>query len=408
MNKKIEDLWKTSKEVISDCCLENGAIVAANSTKPYFPKEAKNYFFVWPRDAFYICTAAKLLGLSAGEKFFRWCMGAEDWEKTGLFYEKYFIDGRKARHHFQPDQTGSILIALYNYCKDFKEKNEDKQPFSLKQSFTQKQSFILKFKRLISGCANGLCRIWDKDHFSIVTEDLWEERLCFPDLKENFTYSLAICCRGLLSANEIIPTKRWLETAEEMEKTLLSSFDNYFFRSFSRRDEIKEIHRINDTRVDASLLGLVWPAELVKAGDKRMKKTVKLMEEKLVQNYGVHRYEHDEYDGWMYEKDTCRRKGAGYWPLLNFWIAIYFAESYLIEKNGQDKKGRSENEEKERSKNKKNALKYYYKVLGDLGNKKYIPEQFFDNNIQVSVSPLCWSQAMFVIATEKLQILEKK
>jgi len=51
VNKQIRELLITSKKVIKDCALPNGAIVAANSTKPYFPKEAKYYRFVWPRDA---------------------------------------------------------------------------------------------------------------------------------------------------------------------------------------------------------------------------------------------------------------------------------------------------------------------------------------------------------------------
>jgi GH15 family glucan-1,4-alpha-glucosidase len=41
-------------------------------------------------------------------------------------------------------------------------------------------------------------------------------------------------------------------------------------------------------------------------------------------------------------------------------------------------------------------------VLGDMKGRKHIPEQFFANRIQVSVSPLCWSHSMFVIASRKL------
>lgn len=44
MKQKINQLIETSKKIILDCCLENGAIVAANSTKPYYSEEAKNYF----------------------------------------------------------------------------------------------------------------------------------------------------------------------------------------------------------------------------------------------------------------------------------------------------------------------------------------------------------------------------
>lgn len=111
-----------------------------------------------------------------------------------------------------------------------------------------------------------------------------------------------------------------------------------------------------------------------------MRKTIELIEKKIVRNFGVYRYENDEYDGWMYQKNMHRKKGAGYWPLLNFWMALYYLEAD----------------------NKTKAMKYYNKVILDMKGKKYIPEQIFNNNIQVSVSPLCWSHSMFVIVSKNL------
>ncbi|MCK4892170.1 MAG: hypothetical protein KAS78_05880 [Candidatus Pacebacteria bacterium] len=352
MKKQILRLLKASEEVIKDCSFPNGAIVAVNSTKPYFPKEANYYKFVWPRDAMYICSAGSILGIDIQEKFFKWCMKAEDWEKTGLFYQNYFINGKKLQQHFQPDQTGSVLMAIYHYYKNNKKDCK-------------------KFEKLIQKSANGLCKIWDKNHFNLLTQNLWEDRFCFPDLKENFIYSLAICYKGLSCANELIPNKKWLKISNEMKNTLLKNFKDHFYCSFGK---------INDKKMDASLLGLAWPSKILSANDKRMKKTVKLIEEKIVKKGRVYRYENDIYDGWMYNKNIHRKKGSGYWPLLNFWMTIYYLEIN----------------------NKKKALEYYNKVLNDLGNKKYIPEQIFNNKIQIAVSPLCWSHAMFVIASKKL------
>ncbi|NOQ38635.1 hypothetical protein GQ472_07170, partial [archaeon] len=352
MKKQVSDLLEVSKKIIKDCSFPNGAIVAANSTKPYFPKGTNNYRFVWPRDASYICIAAKILGLDIQEKFFRWCMKAEGWDKTGLFYQNYLIDGSKVSHNFQPDQTGSVLIAIHDFYKD----NKDG---------------CRKFEKLIRNSADGLCRIWDKDHFNVPTQNLWEDKLCFPDLKGNFTYSLAVCCKGLSCADELVPDKKWSKTSDEMRKVLLSNFGDNFYSSFGK---------IDDRKMDASLLGLVWPSGMLDADDKRMKKTIKLIEKEIVKNSGIHRYEDDEYDGWMYMDNISRKKGAGYWPLLNFWMTIYYLKLDKREK----------------------ALKYYNKVLNDLGDKKYIPEQVFDNDIQVSISPLCWSHSMFVIASKRL------
>lgn len=357
MKNKIEKLLNTSKQVINDCCLENGGIVAANSTMPYYPKDANNYFYVWPRDASYICLAADAIGLeNIQENFFTWLSSrADGWKETGLFYEKYYPNGLKALKKFQPDQTGSVLLAVYNFVKKDKAK-------------------INKHKKLVINSAQGICKVWRNDHFIIPTNDLWEERLTFPDIKGNFSYSLAACIKGLQCANKLFPDRKYIKTANQMKQALIKSArrEGNFFRSFGR---------LNDKRIDAGLLGLVYPFEIVRVNSALAKKTIKLIENKLVKDCGVYRHEHDDYDGWMFEK-FFRSKGAGYWPLLNFWMSI------VLNKAGR----------------KKEAMKYYNKVVDS--TNKFIPEQIFDNNIQKSVSPLCWSHAMFILASRELGILK--
>jgi len=71
INKRIE----VSKKIIIDCSLENGGIVAANTTKDYYPSTAKNYLYIWPRDASYACVASDITGISnVQENFFNWCL----------------------------------------------------------------------------------------------------------------------------------------------------------------------------------------------------------------------------------------------------------------------------------------------------------------------------------------------
>ena len=351
MERKIQALKENSERIILDCALENGAIVAANGFKEYFPKEANYYTYVWPRDASFTCVAADILEVdSIQDKFFDWCLNrAESFQNGGLFYEKYFTNGLKALSRFQPDQTGSVLWAVWHHFKDNLEEAS-------------------KYEKLVRKAADGICGKWMKDHFTVITNDLWEERLTFPDLMENFTYSLAACIRGMECANAILPNRSWMETADEMRGRLKSHYDGFFFRSFGK---------LSDKRIDASVLGLVYPFEVFPPSDDRMVATVEEMEKRIVINGGVHRYEHDEYDGWMHET-MCRRKGSGAWPLLNFWMTIYYA----------------------RLGNREKALQYYRWVLDRVDG--FIPEQIFENNIQVSVSPLCWSHAMLVIASREL------
>jgi glucoamylase len=354
---KEEDLIESTKRIIKDASVENGAIVAANTDKKYYPRDASPYRYVWMRDAFYTCVAADVLGIEIQKRFFQWCLErAEGFDRDGVFYQKYHTNGAKAGGQFQPDQTGTLLWAVWHHYS-YKQRTED----------------ATEFKDLIVKAADGICKFWDRNHFVVPTYDLWEERCTFPDLEDNHTYSLAACARGLRCADAVIEIKnesekkKWLRCAKEMEKTINKGYDakkGYFLRTFGK---------INDYGVDASLLGLVYPFEVCSANDLRMLNTVNAMEKRIVENGGVHRYEKDVYDGWTHE-GKLRSKGAGAWPLLNFWMSIYYAMK----------------DEKEK------ARRYHEWVLNRL-DSPYIPEQIFENELQKSVCPLVWAHAMFAI-----------
>jgi GH15 family glucan-1,4-alpha-glucosidase len=352
---KIKNLINLSKKVIFDCALENGAIVAANTDKEYTPREASNYRWVWPRDAAFISVAADLLDLKIQEKFFRWLeFRPQDFKKDKLLYTNYSTNGRigSMGKIAQIDQGGTILWAIHHYLKGNSRK-------------------ALPFKNLIELLADGLVSAWNKTHFRVHTVDLWEEiqRQTTITVENNFTYSLAATARGLLSADEIFPNQVWKETALQMIEKIKQAYnekDKYFYRNHGK---------IDDKNLDASLLGLVWPFEIFEANDPKIINTVKKIEEKLVIGGGVHRFEYDYFDS-----EGAAWEGGGAWPLLNFWMAIYWV-----------KRG-----------NKKKALGYYNWVL-EKNNKfnGYMPEQIFDD-FRVGIYPLAWSHAMFIIASHYL------
>lgn len=369
MEDKIGKLLETSKMVIRDCALENGALVAANTIKPYYDHEAKHYFYVWPRDAAFTCIAAKAIGITdIQEPFFDWTLDrAEDIDDdgrvahhhTGLLYEKYYVNGLQALHRYQPDQGGALLYAIADFYADNIEGAD-------------------KYRSLVESLADGNCTRWTGTNFDVVTNDLWEERHTFPDLKDNFSYALASCSAGLMAANKLFPKEKYVKTAEEMKNLLLDSArgKGYFYRSFGV---------IDDDRTDASLAGIIWPFNMIDPADPICHRTVDMIIEKITLDNGVYRYEHDEYDGWMY-RGFHRKKGAGYWPLLNFWLAI------ALEKMGR----------------REEAERYYWKAVNDVPGNGLIAEQVFSNDIQKAVSPLCWSHNMFILASKELGLLENQ
>ncbi len=359
--KRVQELLCVSRDVIVDCAQKNGAIIAANPKHPAYPKDAKNYRYVWPRDASFACVALDLLDDSCGkgessqvqERFFRWCERAEGFKRYGLFFEKYYVNGKKALHNFQPDQTGAVLFAVHHHVR-------------------ARRLSVDEFRALVLRAADGLCRVWSKDHFVRVSNDLWEERFCFPDYRENFTYSLASCIAGLKCAHEMIPTDRWMRTASEMESVLKG-----YFQGQSRL--CRSFGDINDERIDASLLGVVYPFGVYGAEDKVVKDTVREIVDCLCVDEGIMRYEGDEYDGWMYGGHMHRKKGAGTWPLLSFWLSVYYSRVGDVCV----------------------AEKWICSVL-DRVDGSYFPEQLFGNSFQKSVTPLSWSHCMFMIAVCEL------
>jgi len=358
INAKIEQVLKRSREVLRDCSLESGAIVAANTDKSYTPREAANYRSVWPRDASFACVASEYLHLPIQEPFFHWLNDRpEGFKRERLILQKYSTNGRREGWQFQPDQAGTVIWAIFTHFEDDLKRAEP-------------------FHELVKRLADGLAETWGGRFFVRNTVDLWEEqaRQTSTTVENNFTYSLAACARGLLLAHEMVPTHLWKETAMQMLKEIEEAFieeEKYFSRNHGR---------ITDPNIDASLIGLVYPFEVYSPSDPKIVGTIKRMEERIVVNGGVHRFEYDYYDG-----EGSAMEGSGAWPLLNFWMSIYWM----------------------RAGKKQRAMQYYRWVLDRVVDQYhgYLPEQLFED-FRRGVYPLVWAHSMFVIASHELGLLK--
>lgn len=351
--KKTRALYEHSKAVLRECSLSNGAIVAANTDLPRYPADAKAYRYVWPRDAAYVCVAADAAGISdIQEPFFLWC-AERALRGDDIFFENYHTNGEPSiiSGYHQLEQTGAVLWAIRCHY-------DGKKP---------SKNLI---NTLVEELARGLCHFWEHDHFTIPCTDLWEERVCYPDLKQVPSYTLASCIRGLTCAEEMVGDARFLEVAGEMHQKLYSCNGERFQRT---------VGDLADPTLCASLLGLAWPFEVVDCADKRMKKTIEAIRNVLGKRGGVMRYEGDIYDGWKYGIRD-RKLGAGVWPILTFWLSV------VLDKTG-DRDG---------------ALEMFNWVVDRVEDD--IPEQLFENNLQQSPKPLAWSHAMYLLAYEELVI----
>jgi len=367
--QKIEKLIRKTREVFNDCLLPNGCLIAAPTHMSYYPSQAKSYLYCWPgRDLGFNVTAGLHIGVDVFENVLTWIWErAEDYQtslskwKEGLLFRSYHPNGRLRENHFQPDQTGTLLWAIHEYG------NKNKAP--------------LLAEKIIKKSTDGLINIWNKDHFKIFAEDPWEERIAHPRFKNNLTYSLSACAVGLEKANEMIPNRKAKEVADQMRDLIEGeAYDKkagYFLRRFGGTVA-------GDKNIDASLLALVWPFEIIKAKDPRMISTVKAIEDNITDNKGVYRYQLDEYEGEIEDVDLHYKMGAGAWPLLTFWMSII-----------QNKMG-----------NREKAEKYFWLVLDQLDKDLLIPEQIFSKgDPRIGVKPLLWSHAMFIHAAAELDYI---
>jgi GH15 family glucan-1,4-alpha-glucosidase len=364
-SQKIKNLIEKSKQIFKDCLLPNGCLVAAPTHMPCYPAQAKSYLYCWPgRDLSFNIIGALYLGIDVFEEVLNWIWErAEDYQtslqkwREGLLFKSYYPNGRLREPSFQPDQTGTLLRAIYEYSKS------NKLP--------------LVAKKIINKSTEGLISVWQDDHFKIPTEDLWEERIAHPRFKNNLTYSLAACSAGLEKASEIVSNKKAKIIAKQMKELIDRAYDKesgYFFRRFGGTIA-------GDKNLDASMLGLVWPFEIIKPSDPRMINTIKAIEEKITNERGVFRYQFDEYEGEIEATDLHYKMGAGAWPLLTFWMSIV-----------QNKMG-----------NRKKAEKYFWLILNQIDKDLLMPEQIFPKkDPRVGVKPLLWSHMMFIHTVKEL------
>ncbi len=371
--KKIEKLLDKSKEVFKDCLLENGCLIAAPEHMPYYPKRAANYGYCWPgRDLGFNATGALLLGIDCFKQLTDWVWNrAEGFQKPikpnppGLLYRNYHPNGRIYLTALQADQVGTLLWAL----------GEDGKSHTLTKTM----------EKIVKLSTSALIEIWDNEHFGVTIEDLWEERSTHYTNKTNFAYTLAATSKGLEASTRIFKNQKAKKAASQMKKIILKNGYNTKAKHFACRFEEKSANTRDAVSLDSSILGLVWPYEIVDPKSEGFKNTLIELEEILTDKYGVYRYQYDLYQGEM-EENEYLKQGAGAWPLLTFWLAIAF------EKSGNHFKAR----------------KYYWDTIKHIGKENLIPEQIFPKDEKkIGVKPLLWSHMMFVHATNELGYLKK-
>jgi GH15 family glucan-1,4-alpha-glucosidase len=219
---------------------------------------------------------------------------------------------------------------------------------------------------MIKGAAEFLMK-WRDEETKLpkpVSYDLWEERTGI------FTYSSSAVYGGLLGASRIAHnlgkldfSKRWHKGAEEIKEAIQRFLWNPNTQRFRR--SIKP----EDDTIDSSLFG-IWFFDVFSPSDERVRSTMKAIEDHLLKDRGgVCRYQGDMYQG-----------NENPWIICTLWLAEYYM--WL-----------GENER---------AIKLFHWVADNATDTYLLAEQVDPKGKPLSVIPLTWSHAQYLIAFKQL------
>jgi GH15 family glucan-1,4-alpha-glucosidase len=280
-------LYQRSKEIILENQSSSGAYIAS----PNF----HTYHYSWYRDSSFIAYSMNMVGEhESADKFHHWAaeniVKREDEihravqkaqigdtiNEQDVLHTRYGLNGDVSDEdwpNFQLDGFGTWLWALEEHYK---------------YSDIQASPIILHAVDLLG---QYLAALW-----KLPCYDCWEE---FPD--KIHPYTLAAIYAGL-NVN--------IEGIKGKYKQQLEDISSFILKKAVVEEQFVKFVGSDD--VDASLIGISVPYNLIAPTDSLMISTVKTIEDKLLRGGGLHRYSTDTY------------YGGGEWVLLTAWLGWYY------------------------------------------------------------------------------------
>ncbi len=378
LNEDVIGLFRQSLLIIRAQTDNNGATMAANDTHTLRSK-MDTYSYMWPRDGALISRSLDHAGHSAlTKKFFKFC--SKVISEEGYLFHKYnpdgslgsswhsWLKGDKIQLPIQEDETALVLDALWKHYEKYGD--EDGMIKKMYRNFIKSMGdFLVAFRDEKTGLP--------KESY-----DLWEEKLGIHVFTCSATYA------GLVSAGkfaEVFGSKRdvkkYNEVAEGVKSaTLKYTFDNErgIFVKGVYYDKDGELRM--DKTIDASTFYGLLEFRLLDVDDEKLTRTIEATMERLWfddECGGLARYEGD-----MYHRVHEQRENS--WIISTMWVAEYYITKA---KNLDDLKAARD--------------------LFDWAIEKALPSRVLSeqlnpiNSYPLSVAPLTWSHAEFVVAVIK-------
>jgi oligosaccharide amylase len=374
--KKIQGLYRRSLVIMRVHTDNRGGIIASSDTE-ILNQGRDTYSYVWPRDAAFAANAFDRAGYTdTTQRFFKFMSGLL--EEDGYLMHKYRVDGvlgsswhpwlqgGQFKLPIQEDETAVVLHMLHRHYQNARDLEFIE---SLYNPFVEPAAdFMANYIDVETGLPSG-------------SYDLWEEKY------GSSTYTAASVFGALSAAADLSAllgkrdrAKKYRDRATLIKKAILEhlfDIETGAFIKLLRREGEK---LVRDTTIDISSFYGIILFGVLDPFDKKVASMFKLVEEHLrvpTAFGGYMRYEGDRY----YRTENAPPNA---WCLTTLWVAEYYIK---IAKN-----------KKELEK----ALEIITWVADRATESGVLPEQIHPyTGAHLSTSPLVWSHAEFVIATDE-------
>jgi len=388
LSDKIVTLFKRSLLTIRTHVDKRGAFIASCDSDMLYLKR-DTYAYMWPRDGALIARSLDRAGYAnITETFFKFCCKALTDE--GYLFHKYRADGSlgsswhswlkegKVQLPIQEDQLALILDALWKHFVQHKNRAYIEKIFDC---FIRKSAdFLFSFMDEETGLP--------KESY-----DLWEEKLGI----HTFTCATVYAgFRAVANFEEVFGDINRKNKFDQAAKKLKSAILKYLYdpkkKIFLKGVYYKDDKLHKDETFDASSVYGIYQFGVLPPTDERVRSNFDLFKKRLKCDTpigGYARYEGDAY--YKVREDVPGNP----WFIISLWLAEY----YIACASSQ-----------EELKPAIEIFEWVEKLTMDTG---ILSEQIHpDTGVPLSVAPLTWSHAGFVIAIdkylEKLDLLEKK
>ena len=387
VNDRVKEIYK--RTILLFPLLQNEETGGVSATVEIDENREKSgrYSYCWPRDAVFIAKAFDYLNMKKEtDKFYEnFCKKTQS--KNGMWEQRFYTDGTLAPcWGYQIDETASVIYGVYEHYKNTKELKFLQSNMKMCENALH---FLFKYLENIFGEKEEKDLVKKEIEEQVIKEgrqkdqiykhvsyDLWE-------MNEGVhLYSLASiygAFNAMIGMYEEIKPKyennrlKLEKIAKDIQK-IKDEIEN--IRKYVENnlyDENTKVLRRNteDSKMDISTIGAVYPFELFGADEKKVLNTVEKINMTLrTYTGGYLRFEQDSYMGGKYP-----------WPVTTLWMAMYYLKAG----------------------NKKMAQECFNFVVNSTSSLGFISEQVDNNTMKPSWAiGLGWSHAMFIITLAEL------